>query len=159
MAASTTAFTSAMVTAERSATLPVPDTTPAGNASAALAVPPVTSTELPVPSVSLARVSTPPSTRALPPSMAALMTAATSSGVALAMSPKSAVRKVTVCSGPPSMRSVSVWPSASANGGVPPAADLGGGRVEGGRLVGAAVHRQHERRRRRRAGTVPGWRR
>jgi hypothetical protein len=122
IAASTTAFTSATSTARRFATLPPPTEAAPGNASTALAVPPVTCTRLAVPSVSLASLTMPPGVVARPPTITALMAAATSVAVALAMSAKSAAENSTVCSRPLSTRRSSSMPSASAYGPAPPAA-------------------------------------
>ena len=112
-AASTTVFTSGAVTARMRATLPVPDTAPTGKPNAVLAVPPVTSTLLAEPAVSLAteRPDTGSAT-ALAPRMRSLTTAATSEAEALP--PRSG--NTSVCSGPSSICTTRVSPAATANG-------------------------------------------
>ncbi len=112
-AASTIAFTSATVTASTLATLPVPLWI-APNEKGAAPVPPVTLTEDPVPILSLLMRTAFVLTSARPPTIAALMTAATSSAVAAPIATKEAVRKVTVWAAPPSMATSSVWPLESA---------------------------------------------
>jgi len=113
MAASVSVSISASCTAVMLATLPPPVFTPPAKVSTALPVPPLTSTWLLVPSVSLS-MTTEPTSLARPPVIEELMMAATSEAVALAMSAKSAAAKLTVCSVPPSIRRVSVSPSFRA---------------------------------------------